>query len=441
MRRRAFLGAAAATAAAGAAPLLSGCGSSEGSGPPTLDFLSLAWQAESVKANKALVDEFNRSHPRARVRYIQGSWDNVHDQLLTSFEGGAAPDIIHDEANDLTDFGSGGYLADLTHDLPAPLRSRIPESAWDTARFNGGLYGVPFLQEPRVLIANGTLLRKAGVPLPTDEHPWTWDEFEDICRQLSHHGKGAERYGTAWPMSSPVSLTVNLALTTGGSILHRTGEGDDARTEVRFDAADSAFAELVRRQVGKDRSAPTSALALGGGDVLPGFFAGRYAMLPLNFSYRQQIQQQAPDHFDWVTLPLPVGRGAPDGGRAQGVSPQTLSVSESCAHREEAVAFIEFMTRTKDLVRLARGDWMPPTGTAALRDPALTTTRLGWRTGMSLARHLTASPALGVRGYAEWSDKIATPALQQYYSGAIGLGSLRDKLVRDGNRVLDRYRN
>lgn len=440
MRRRTFLTGAGATAAvAGSGSLLSACGSSGGSGVPTLDFLSLAWQTESVRANKALVAQWNREHPEVRVRYVQGSWDDVHDQLLTSFEGGAAPDIIHDEGIDLTDFGTGGYLADLTGLLPASLRSRIPGSTWDTARFDGATYGVPFLQEPRVLIADRTLLTTAGVRLPDDEHPWTWGEFEDVTRELSHHGGSAERYGTAWPMSSPVSVTLNLSLTTGGRILYRNK--DSGRTEVRFGSADSAFAEMVNRQVRKDRSAPSSALALGGGDVLPGFFAGRYAMLPLDFSYRQQVQQQAPAHFDWVTLPLPVGAGAPDGGRAQGVSPQTLSVAKSCGHQQAAVEFIDFMTQTPHLVQLARGDWMPPTGSAALRDPSITTARLGWSTGVSLARHLTASPALGMRGYAEWSDKIAAPALQQYYSGAIGLDSLRGKLVRDGNRVFDRYRD
>lgn len=438
MRRRGFLTGAAGAAVSGA--LSSGCGSSDGSGTPTLDFLSLAWQAESVKVNKALVAQWNRTRPEVRVRYVQGSWDDVHDQLLTSFEGGAAPDIIHDEGIDLTDFASGGYLTELTGLLPASLTSRIPSGTWQTAAFDGGVYGVPFLQEPRVLIANRTVLDRAGIRLPDVRSPWTWDEFEDVCRELTHHGGGsAERYGTAWPMSSPVSVTLNLALTTGGRILYR--DQDTGHPRARFDSADSAFPELVNRQVHRDRSAPSSALGLSGGDVLPGFFAGRYAMLPLNFSYRQQVQQQAPAHFDWVTLPLPVGAHAPDGGRAQGVSPQTLSVAKSCGHPRLAVEFIDFMTQTPHLVRLARGDWMPPTSTDALRDPAITTDELGWSTGVAVARHLTASPAQGKRGYPEWADKIATPALQEFYSGAIGLDSLRGKLVRDGNRVFARYRD
>lgn len=91
------------------------------------------------------------------------------------------------------------------------------------------------------------------------------------------------------------------------------------------------------------------------------------------------------------------------------------------------------------MVRLALGDWMLPTGTQALKDPALHTAKDGWATGTALAGRLRSAPAQSVRGYPEWKDKVATPAFQEYYSGAIGLGELRRRLVKDGNLVLARY--
>lgn len=57
-----------------------------------------------------------------------------------------------------------------------------------------------------------------------------------------------------------------------------------------------------------------------------------------------------------------------------------------------------------------------------------------------MARQLTASPVLGVRGYPEWLDKTAAPAFQDVCAGGIGLGELRRRLVEDGDRVLTRYR-
>jgi ABC-type glycerol-3-phosphate transport system substrate-binding protein len=405
-------------------------------GTVTLDYLSLAWQEESVAANKALVDEWNATHPDVRVRYVQGNWDNVHDQLLTSFMGGAAPDIIHNDASDLTDFAYGGYLADLTGLLPASLTSDIPEESWGTTTFDGGIYGVPFLHEPRVLIANTRLLNESGVRVPTPGDPWSWAEFEDVCRALTQDTDDdgdPDTYGVAWSMKEPVSQSVNLSLTTGGQLFHR----EDGENVIRFDGADSAVAELIARQVHEDGTAPRTALGMSGSDTLPGFFADRYALLPLNFSFRQQVRQQAPDGFDWSVLPMPAGPGP--GGLAQGVSPQTLSVAEDSDHRRAAADFIAFLTRPDHAVDLARGDWMLPTGETALADPALNTTDLGWRTGVELAGRLRPSPVLGVRGYPEWKDKIATPAFQEFYNGAFDVAELRDKLTDDGNRVLDRY--
>ncbi|MER6031289.1 sugar ABC transporter substrate-binding protein [Streptomyces sp. NPDC001851] len=410
--------------------LLAGCSSPahRDGGPITLRFQSLAWQQESVTANRALVKEWNATHPGVKVEYIQGSWDSVHDQLLTSFEGGEAPDIIHDSSDDLADFAYGGYLADLTDLLPARLKADIPKASWGTTTFGHGVYGVPFLQEPRVLIANAARLRSAKVRIPTPERPWSWTEFREVARKLS----GPGTYGVAWPLKEPVSATLNLSLSTGGRLFHRDADG---RVTVRFASGDAVVPSTVHDQVAVDHSAPASTLGSGGSDTLPGFFGGRYAMVPLGFSYRQQIVQQAPKGFRWEVLPSPAGAA----GLTQGVSPQTLSVAADCPHKKEAAAFLGFLLRPRNMVRLALGDWMLPTGTQALKDPALHTAENGWATGTALAGHLSPAPAPSVRGYPEWKDKVATPAFQEYYSGEIGLSELRRRLVEDGNLVLARY--
>ncbi|MEU2790866.1 extracellular solute-binding protein [Streptomyces sp. NPDC007100] len=426
--RRALLAAAAALPAAALLPGCSGGGGRRGGGRSVLRFQSLAWQKESVDANKRLVAEWNRTHPDIPVQYVQGAWTTVHDQLLTSFEGGEAPDVIHDASDDLADFAYGGYLADLTGLLPRRLKDDIPRHSWESGTFGGRVYGIPFLQEPRVLIADGVKLRRSGVRVPTAREPWTWEEFGEVAKELT----GGGGYGVAWPLKEPVSVTLNLALSTGGRIFRRRPDG---KAEVRFDAADQVVPRLIHDQVNVVRSAARTTLGMGGADTLPGFFAGRYAILPLGFSYRQQIAQQAPKDFEWTVLPAPRGPGGAD----QGVSPQTLSIAEDCARKEDAMAFVDFLLRPPNMVRLALGDWMLPTGREALKAPELRGDRHGWATGTALAGTLRAAPAQSVRGYAEWKDKIATPGFQEYYSGAIDVDALRRRLVRDGNLVLARY--
>ncbi|MEU1085502.1 sugar ABC transporter substrate-binding protein [Streptomyces sp. NPDC005892] len=424
---------AAASAATVLTLLLAGCSggrddATDAHGTVHLRFQSLAWQTESVAASKELVTEWNATHPDIQVEYVQGSWDSVHDQLLTSFEGDEAPDIIHDASDDLADFAYGGYLADLRTLLPDRLTEDIPQTSWSTTTFDGGVYGVPFLQEPKVLIANTKILKASGVRIPTADRPWSWEEFRQVTRELT--GKG--RYGVAWPLREPVSVTLNLGLSAGGQLFLR---GEDGKVNLRFDEGDQVVPRTIHDQVTIDHSAARTALGMGGSDTLPGLFGGKYAMVPLGFAYRQQVVEQAPEGFEWSVLPAPAGSD----GTAQGVSPQTLSVAEDSPHKKEAVEFLDFLLAPPNMVRLAKGDWMLPTGTEALADPALHTQDQGWATGTALAQKLRPAPAQSVRGYPEWKDKVATPALQEYYSGAIGLDELKDRLVGDGNRVLARY--
>ncbi|MEV6396115.1 extracellular solute-binding protein [Streptomyces sp. NPDC051907] len=420
-------------AAAAAVVLLGGCTSDGGDddGRITLRFQSLAWQKESVDANKELVAEWNAAHPDVRVEYVQGSWDSVHDQLLTSFEGGEAPDVVHDASDDLADFAYGGYLADLTDLLPQRLKSDIPERSWQTTTFGDGVYGVPFLQEPRVLIADRKVLAASGVRMPTVERPWSWEEFRQVAKDLTET-MGEGRHAVAWPLKEPVSVTLNLGLSAGGQLFHR---GADGKVDLKFAEGDGVVPGTIHDLFNTDESASRSTLGMGGSDTLPGLFGGKYAMVPLGFSYRQQIVQQAPEGFEWTVLPAPAGRE----GLAQGVSPQTLSIAQDSPYKKEAARFIDFMLQPRNMVRLAKGDWMLPTGTQALADPALHTEKDGWATGAALARDLRSAPAQSVRGYPEWKDKVATPAYQEYYSGAIDAEELAERLVEDGGLVLARY--
>ncbi|MGC5411751.1 extracellular solute-binding protein, partial [Streptomyces sp. DT225] len=178
----------------------------------------------------------------------------------------------------------------------------------------------------------------------------------------------------------------------GGRLFHR---GADGKVTIAMGEGDQVVPGTIHDQVNTDHSAARTALGMGGGDTLPGYFGGKYAMVPLGVSYRQQVVEPAPKGVEWTELPAPAGRD----GLAQGVSPQTLSVAEDSPHKKEAVEFIDFLLKPANMVRLAKGDWMLPTGTEALADPSLHTADRGWATGAALAGSLRSAPAQSVRGY------------------------------------------
>ncbi|MEV4284572.1 sugar ABC transporter substrate-binding protein [Nonomuraea bangladeshensis] len=435
MRIRSALAAAAIVALAGACGSGGGDGgssSSSSSGEPVkINFLSLAWQKESVAANKQIVDEWNKANPNIQVTYVQGSWDNVNDQLVTQFAGGTAPDVIHNDSPALSGFAADGYLLDLKDKVPAELKSDIPQSAWDTVTFDDGkggqgVYGVPFLQESQVIIANKKLLDAAKVRVPTADNPWTWDEFSAAAKKMTKDGT----FGVAWAMKSPVNKTLNLALNFGGTFFQTA----DGKTTVKVGPEEREVLQRIHDQLHKDKSADPAALGQGTADPLPAFYKGKFALLPAGVFLRQQVAEQAPDGFEWVTLPGPKGTTA-----QQGAVSQTLSIAQDSKHPEEAMKFMAFFLNGPNQAKLAKGDWLLPTSQAAASDPAITTEENGWDVATASVKNLVVAPFLKVNGFDEWKSKVATPVLQEYFAGKITLDDAAKRLVDEGNKVLERY--
>lgn len=425
MQRRTLLAVVpAALVAAGTA----GCSSGSSDGPVTLRFLSLAWQKESIAANKKLVAEWNKKNPKIQVKYVQGSWDNVHDQLVTAFEGGDAPDVIHDESPDIAGFAAQNYLQDLTDLLPSALKNDISSQSWDTVKFaGGGIYGVPFLQESQIFVANRKLLQQAKVRIPTVDAPWTWDEYAEVCRKLTVKGK---QYGVAWPLSAPVNKVLNLSLNFDGTFFGTSG----GKTTVHVGDNEKQVLRRIHDQLWVDHSADPATVGMKGADPLPAFFAGKYAMVPAGVYFRQQVVQGAPKGFDWVTIPPLKGTS-----QHQGATSQTLSIPADGKNQKQAMQFISFLLNGPNQATLALGDWLVPTSKEAAKDPRLTTTKDDWNVATASQQNLVVAPYLKVDGFDEWKTKVATPAMQQYFNNKISLDALATKLVKDGNEVLKRY--
>jgi ABC-type glycerol-3-phosphate transport system substrate-binding protein len=405
---------------------LAACGGGDGddaeqaTGPVKLRFLSLAWQKDSVAANQEIVSKWNAEHPDIQIEYVQGDWNSVHDQLLTSFEGGDAPDIFQYESASIGEFSKQGYLADLKDLVPEGLKGEISQGIWDSVTFDGVVAGVPFLLESQVVLANKKLLDAAGVAVPAADTPWTWDEFQANAQKLT---KG-DTYGVAWALKSPTNRVMNLSLNFDGKYFY---DG-----EVRVGDPEKEVPRRIHDMIYTSRTAAPDAVGMGGTDPLPGFFAGKYAMLPGGVYLRQQMVEQAPAGFDWVTLPPIKGLSS-----NQAANPQTLSVAESSAAKDQAMQFIEFFLNPTNMARLAQGDWLVPTGKAANEELVKSTGgKQGWDVAAASADDLTVAPFQQVGGYPEWKTKYATPALQQYFANKISLDQLATQLVDGGKQVL-----
>jgi ABC-type glycerol-3-phosphate transport system substrate-binding protein len=416
---------AAATIVVVAAAMSAGCGSSgsKSSDKVTLKFSSTAWQAPTIAANKKIVADWNAAHPDIQIQYIPVSADSVHDKLVTQFASNSAPDIIHDEAADIAGFAKQGYVIDLSSQIPADLKSGIPQGIWDSVTMGGKIYGLPSLLQSYVVFANKSLLDKAGVSPSTASSPWTWQQFEAAAKKTTSGGT----YGVGWGLKSPVSAVVSTALNFGGKFFYTSG----GKTTVQFGAPEQAVPQAIHNMIFTDKSLAPQTVGMAGTDVLPGFFGGKYAMIVGGNYLAQQMVQQAPKGFQWEMLPLLKGDS-----QQQMADPQTYSVAAQSKHPKQAMEFLDYFLSADHLAQLAQGDWLAPASTQAAQTVlAQTKDQDGWDVVVDSAKNLVASPTVQLADYPKWKDQVATPALQEYFANKIDLTTLGKQLTDGWQKI------
>ncbi|WP_440710935.1 ABC transporter substrate-binding protein [Herbiconiux sp. YIM B11900] len=423
MKRKALLG-IGALAVAG---LLGGCAFGGGGtttastpdGPVTLTFQSLAYQDSTVAATKKIVDDWNADHPDIQIDLVQGSWDNVHDQLVTQFQGDTAPDIIHDESSDIMGFANQGYLADLSPYLSDDVKNAVSDDVWETVTTpDGKIVAAPTLLQTYVVFANTDAFSAAGVPVPAGDS-LSWDDLQADAKQLTTGGS----FGVGWGLKQPTAAVMNTALGFDGTFFDVS---DDGSATIDVGEGELAVPEKIHAMAYDDASLDPVTLTQSGSDVLPGFLGGKYAMYIGGNFLAQQITESAPEGFNWTVLPPLAGSDGP----VQAANPQTMSVSAQSEYPEQAAEFIDYFMGADNQAALAQGDWLIPTSSDARDVVAEQTADVPvWAPILKTGEDLSGAPFQKATDYPQWKDQYATPGLQQYFANSISLDELKKQLT------------
>ncbi|MBN1153878.1 sugar ABC transporter substrate-binding protein [candidate division KSB1 bacterium] len=400
-----------------------------------LRYLSLAWQEQSIAANKAIVAEWNSQHPDMEVEYIQGTWNSIHDYLITTFETKETPDIFHYESAIIVDFAIRGFLADMRPYIGQEMYSDILDIAWESVtRSNGEICGIPFLMESFIVLYNREIFEKNGIEAPSFESPWTWDEMRQAALALTQDTDGdgsVDQWGVAMGLRSAANIIMNHSISFGGSFF--TKEND--LYTVRVGSAERPLLNLIMDMLYVERSMAPSSIGKTGAAMLPEFFSGKYAMMVGIGSWaRQQIVENAPTGFRWGVIP-PLKAQSQD----IGINTQTLSIPSTSKRKEHAMAFISYMLNQENMALLAASDWMIPTRTSCLAMDEFRTVDDGWNIVNASVKFLQSGSWLGVPGYVEWKTRVANPIFQELFADRFTVDEAAERLETESNMVLSRY--
>ena len=182
--------------------------------------------------------------------------------------------------------------------------------------------------------------------MPTQDEPWTWAKFRAVSKQLTRTATTA----SAWASSRRPRDALDRAQLRRQVLLPERLED-----QFKFGAAEQKVPNLIHDMIWADKSVDPSSVSASGSAVLPGFFAGKYAMTMQGSYAAQQMVEQAPAGFHWIMLP-PLKGATQD----QAADPQTLSIAQQSKHKAEAMQFISYFLNAKNVAKLASGDWLIP---------------------------------------------------------------------------------
>jgi ABC-type glycerol-3-phosphate transport system substrate-binding protein len=400
-------------------------GRSSQKGVVNITLATYVWQPTTVAAMNNIVASFNKTHSSIHVSIIPVDVNSVHDKLLTSFVGGTAGDIVHDEAADIPSFTQAGYLANLNSLIPSSLKSSIPASLWSTVNFGRkyGVTGVPVMSQTYNVFANMSLLKTAGIKAPTVRSPWTWDQFRAAAKKLTSNGN----FGVCWGLKSPTATIQTLGLNWGAQWNYLQG----GKWTLQVGAPEQKILTTMHDMIYSDQSVDPAAVGQSGSAVLPEFFAGKCAMTVQGNYQSQGMIQQAPKGFNWAMFPPLKGNT-----QNQAADPQTFSISQQSQHKAEAMQFIAYALNAQNMAQLAAGDWLIPASPAAAAIVVKSTKHYGsWRNAISAVPDLAKANWVSLNAYAQWKSQIATPAFVSYLQNKMSLNDLITQLVNGWKQV------
>lgn len=301
-----------------------------------LEFWAMGREGEVVRE---LMPEFERMHPGIRVKVQQLPWSAAHEKLLTAFVGDATPDVAQLGNTWIAEFASLGALDALG---PAVAGSAVVDEGdyfagiWDTNRFEGRLYGVPWYVDTRLLFYRRDILASAGFAAP----PTTWPEWMDMLVAIKERA-GPDRYAILLPLNEFEPLLA-LALQQEDTLLRGGGRRGNFRGQ-GFRRTLEFYLEMFRRDLAPP--ATSNQVANVWNEFGRGYFSF-YITGPWNIGEFQR-RLPAAQQGSWMTAPLP----GPDGPGASIAGGASLVVFAASRRKQAAWKLIEYLSRPEVQLR------------------------------------------------------------------------------------------
>ncbi|TDC85390.1 extracellular solute-binding protein [Nonomuraea deserti] len=130
---------------------------------------------------EAAITKFEAKNPTIDVEGEISDFPSYYERLATQVAGRDAPDVMTLEIRALREYAERGTLADLASKVSA---ADIDAKILATGVVHGKQYAIPSGVNSFAMVVNPALVKRAKATLP-DDSSWTWEDFVDLCSQVT----------------------------------------------------------------------------------------------------------------------------------------------------------------------------------------------------------------------------------------------------------------
>lgn len=368
--------------------------------PVTVSFLVSAIEAQQLQA---LVDDFEVHHPDIHIDMVQGpnATDVIESLYTTSFLLGDSPyDIVYADLVWIPKFAAAGWLLDLSDRISEADLDQFLQADVAAARYQGGLYRIPFRSDMGMLYYRTDLLDQVGMAPP--------ETFADlIAASNAIQAQTDVPWGYVWQGLQYEGLVTNFVEIVAGY----GGFWINADTlEVGLDRPEAIQATEFMRGLIQDGISPPGVTTYLEVDSQRVFQNGQAAFLR-NWGYvwADANQEGSPIRGKIALKPMVHAPGQP---AASCLGAFGFGISASSPRPDAAWTVVDFFTSQPVQKKLVLASGYVPSRRELFNDPEILAKYPQYQQLFKVAKTTLPRPPVGQ--YAQLSD-----ILQRYLSAAL----------------------
>lgn len=348
-------------AAAMSIGLLAGCATTSDSGSGgekskdgkvTLKLLNKYPEENYAKYFEDAIAAFEEENPDIEIQMENVSDQAIKDKLSVIASGGDMPDIFFSWSGEyVKKFARGGLVKDLTSylDEDAAWKDGFLPAFLNNSTFNNKTYGIPYRSGIMYMLYNKAVFEENGIEVPE-----TWDEFLKVSDTLKSKGVtpiafgNSEPWYAAWWIGQLNAMMVPADV-TAADYNPETG----AFTDENYVKSVQTFLDLNNNGYFGEHVNSKDYY-----QVREEFFAGQAAMI-LDATPQFSLYDDGMGEGNWGFFKIPAMEGAAGDPGVVGGGAEVYCIAESCAHPDEAVKFVKFMTTLDQGIKQTKEAGLP----------------------------------------------------------------------------------